>query len=225
MNLLLIEDDPSIVAALELSLTRLGYAVTTADRDPGADLPTLVHAADAVVLDIGLPGEDGFGLCRRIRTFSAVPILMLTARGDDIDMVAGLESGADDYVLKPVSPRVLDARIKANVRRVETTVEPAASSTETLGDLVLDRDAADVLRDGVSLGLSPTEKRLVFAFADHRGQVLSRDQLLRLAWDQDFLGDSRLVDNAIQRLRSKVDSTDGPSHIETVRGFGYRFVP
>ena len=225
MNLLLIEDDPSIVVALEMSLTRLGYAVTIADRDPGDALPAMIADSDAVVLDIGLPGEDGFGLCRRIRTFSTVPVLMLTARGDDIDMVAGLESGADDYVVKPVSPRVLDARIKANVRRAEQAVEPAEPQARALGDLTLDRDAADVLRDGVSLGLSPTEKRLIFAFADHLGQVLSRDRLLRLAWDQDFLGDSRLVDNAIQRLRAKLDVDGRPSHIETVRGFGYRFVP
>ncbi len=225
MKLLLIEDDPGIVAALEMSLARLGYTVTTADRDPGDALAAMVDDADAVVLDIGLPGEDGFAVCRRIRTFAAVPIVILTARGDDIDMVAGLEAGADDYVVKPVSPRVLDARIKANVRRAGTSPTAARSaSPETLGDLVLDRDGADVLRNGVSLGLSPTEKRLVYAFADHPGQVLSRDQLLRLAWDQTFLGDSRLVDNAIQRLRAKLDVAHRESRIETVRGFGYRFV-
>lgn len=227
MQLLLIEDDAAIVAALDMSLTRLGHQLVTADRDPGDALEQLVAGVDAVLLDIGLPGDDGFSLCRRIRTFSQVPILMLTARADDIDMVAGLEAGADDYVVKPVSPRVLEARIKANVRRAPTapTASVQSSPVETLGPFVIDRAAADITRDGQSLGLSPTEKRLVFAFADHQGQVLTRDQLLRLAWDQTFLGDSRLVDNAIQRLRTKLDLAGRPSQIETVRGFGYRFVP
>lgn len=230
VRLLLIEDDPAIVDALTLSLGRLDHTVEhlAAATD---DLEQRVTAADAVILDVGLPGEDGFAVCRRIRRSSTVPILMLTARSDDIDTVAGLEAGADDYVVKPVSPRVLDARIKAALRRTAPpadpapvpSAEPAAPSDD--GPLTVDRAGAEVLRDGVPLPLTPTEKRLMYAFADHPGQVLSREQLLAMAWNQDFLGDSRLVDNAILRLRPKIDPPDGTSHIETVRGFGYRFRP
>ncbi|MCF8611082.1 response regulator transcription factor [Gordonia sp. HY285] len=225
-RLLLIEDDPQIVEALKMSLERLDYTVTSVASDPGDSLPTLLSSVDAVILDIGLPGSDGFSVCRAIRAISDVPVIMLTARSDDIDMVAGLEAGADDYVVKPVSPRVLDARVKANVRRVNA-VEPGSPPRHdviTFGGLTVDRTAVQVSRDGEPIALSPTETRLVFAFADHPGQVLSRDQLLEMAWDQTYLGDSRLVDNAIQRLRAKIDPAD-VSLIETVRGFGYRFVP
>ncbi|MET9328735.1 response regulator transcription factor [Tsukamurella sp. NPDC003166] len=223
VRLLLIEDDPSIVGALVLSLGRLDHVVEHLGAATD-DLEQRVAAVDAVILDVGLPGDDGFAVCRRIRRSSTVPILMLTARSDDIDTVAGLEAGADDYVVKPVSPRVLDARIKAALRRAVPVAPPEAGPAPSNdGPLVIDRAGAEVLRDGVPLPLTPTEKRLMYAFADHPGQVLSREQLLALAWNQDFLGDSRLVDNAILRLRPKIDSDDGPSHIETVRGFGYRF--
>ena len=228
VSLLLIEDDPAIVDALALSLGRLGHTVDHLAAAP-EDLEDRVAAADAVILDVGLPGDDGFAVCRRIRRSSSVPILMLTARSDDIDTVAGLEAGADDYVVKPVSPRVLDARIKAALRRTAPEFVPPqereAQAPSDDGPLTVDRAGAEVLRDGVPLPLTPTEKRLMYAFADHPGQVLSREQLLSMAWNQDFLGDSRLVDNAILRLRPKIDPPDGTSHIETVRGFGYRFRP
>ncbi|MFI9509841.1 response regulator [Nocardia sp. NPDC052566] len=223
MNLLLVEDDPQIVEALSMSLARLGYRV---DHMPqaSADLPERVADADAVILDVGLPGDDGFAVCRTIRRHSSIPIIMLTARSDDIDTVAGLEAGADDYVVKPVSPRVLDARIKAVLRRQAPAPVVVPDPLATIGSgLRVDRRAAEVTRDGVALNLSPTEKRLLFALSDHSGQVLSREQLLELAWNQDFLGDSRLVDNAVQRLRGKIDGDGADSHIETVRGFGYRF--
>lgn len=226
VRLLLIEDDPAIVDALTLSLGRLDHTVEHLGAAP-EDLEERVAAVDAVILDVGLPGDDGFAVCRRIRRSSSVPILMLTARSDDIDTVAGLEAGADDYVVKPVSPRVLDARIKAALRRTAPPAEPVATEPEapSQGPLTVDRAGAEVLRDGAPLPLTPTEKRLMYAFADHPGQVLSREQLLSMAWNQDFLGDSRLVDNAILRLRPKIDPDDGNSHIETVRGFGYRFRP
>ncbi|CAM3721548.1 winged helix-turn-helix domain-containing protein [Tsukamurella ocularis] len=229
VRLLLIEDDPAIVDALTLALGRLDHTVEHLAAAT-EDLEQRVAAADAVILDVGLPGEDGFAVCRRIRRSSTVSILMLTARSDDIDTVAGLEAGADDYVVKPVSPRVLDARIKAALRRTapaEPAPAPSSAAAAPPGDgpLTVDRSGAEVLRDGAPLPLTPTEKRLMYAFADHPGQVLSREQLLAMAWNQDFLGDSRLVDNAILRLRPKIDPPDGNSHIETVRGFGYRFRP
>ncbi len=223
VRLLLIEDDPAIVDALTLSLGRLDHVVEHLPA-AGDDLEERVAAVDAVILDLGLPGDDGFAVCRRIRRTSSVPILILTARSDDIDTVAGLEAGADDYVVKPVGPRVLDARIKAALRRA-APVQDDAPAPSSDGPLVIDRAGAEVLRDGAPLPLTPTEKRLMYAFADHPGQVLSREQLLAMAWNQDFLGDSRLVDNAILRLRPKIDPPGGVSHIETVRGFGYRFRP
>ncbi|WP_019201400.1 response regulator transcription factor [Tsukamurella sp. 1534] len=225
VKLLLIEDDPAVVGALALSLGRLDHAV---EHVPAAteDLEERVGEADAVILDIGLPGEDGFAVCRRIRRSSPVPILMLTARSDDVDTVAGLEAGADDYVVRPVSPRVLDARIKASLRRAAAPAEgPPDRAPQAPSSLTVDKAGAEVLRHGEPLPLTPTEKRLLSVFVDHPGRVLSREQLFALAWNQDFLGDSRLVDNAILRLRPKIDPAGRPSHIETVRGFGYRFQP
>lgn len=232
LNLLLVEDDEQIIEALTLSLERLGYRLIARPAMP-VDLEVLLAEVDAVVLDIGLPGDDGFAVCRRIRQTSSVPIVMLTARSDDIDAVAGLEAGADDYVVKPVSPRVLDARIKAVRRRLAPDAAAVDLSPRTLqregaqmvGDLIVDRAAAEVLCGGTPLQLSPIETRLVYAFVDHPGQVLSREQLLTRAWDHEFLGDSRLVDNAVQRLRAKLEATSARVQIETVRGFGYRFRP
>ncbi|SLI95743.1 response regulator transcription factor [Mycobacteroides abscessus] len=233
-RVLLIEDDVAIVAALSLSLERLGHVVTNFPSAP-KDLDSVVVEHDVVVLDLGLPGEDGFAVCRRIRrgVSGGIPIVILTARSDDIDTVAGLEAGADDYVVKPVSPRVLDARIKAALRRTfaprrdedyapASVTEQALGGVQIVGDLMLDRGAAEVRRGGDVLPLSPTEKRLVYVFADHAGRVLSRAQLLSLVWDHEFLGDSRLVDNAVQRLRAKLSESGSRVCIDTVRGFGYR---
>ena len=235
-NILLIEDDESVARATTLGLQRLGHRVHH-ETDGSGDLRALTTEAEVVVLDLGLPGADGFEVCRTIRTFSTVPIVILTARSEDIDTVAGLESGADDYVVKPVGPRVLDARLKAVLRRsTPATSSPSvpldltdsaktgpAPEIEQIDDLVINRALYEVRRGDQALPLSPTEFRLVLALADNRDRVLSRQQLLELAWDQGFLGDSRIVDSAIQRLRSKIEND--PSHptlIETVRGFGYR---
>lgn len=236
-RVLLIEDDAAIVAALSLSLERLGHVVTSFPAAP-KDLDSVVADHEVVVLDLGLPGEDGFAVCRRIRHggSAGVPIVILTARSDDIDTVAGLEAGADDYVVKPVSPRVLDARIKAALRRAfapslgeahesAAAAEKAIDEIQIVGDLMLDRRAAEVRRGGDVLPLSPIEKRLVYTFADHAGQVLSRAQLLSLVWAHEFLGDSRLVDNAVQRLRAKLGESGTGVCIDTVRGFGYRLRP
>jgi two-component system response regulator MtrA len=169
-----------------------------------------------------LPGIDGFEVCRRLRRDSDVPVIMLTARGDDLDVVVGLEAGADDYVVKPVQPRVLDARIRAVLRRVTRTGSPA----ETHGELMLDRDALIVRRAGRDVSLTPTELRLLLVLSGSPRQVFSREQLLGLVWEHDYLGDSRLVDACVQRLRAKIEAdTSEPRYIQTVRGFGYRFGP
>jgi DNA-binding response OmpR family regulator len=221
-TVLLVEDDPAARQGLELALRRLGYEVRLAETGEAALGGTGGATADVVVLDVMLPGVDGFEVCRRLRRDSDVPVIMLTARGDDFDIVGGLEAGADDYVVKPVEPRVLDARIRAVLRRMARADSPA----ETYGELVIDRGSLVVRRAGREVSLTPTELRLLLVLSGSPRQVFSREQLLDLVWEQDYLGDSRLVDACVQRLRAKIETdTSEPRYIQTVRGFGYRFGP
>jgi DNA-binding response OmpR family regulator len=224
-NLLLVEDDPSIRMAIELALTRQGHRVTAAATgEEGLEL-WQTQRPELVVLDVMLPGLDGFEVCRRIRRTDQVPIILLTARSDDIDVVVGLESGADDYVVKPVQPRVLDARIRAVLRRHGGST-PDQVDVAVFGDLAVDRSAMIVSRSGAPISLTPTELKLLVELSRRPGQALSRQQLLRLVWDHDYLGDSRLVDACVQRLRAKVELVPGdPQLIRTVRGIGYRLDP
>jgi len=221
-NVLLVEDDPAARQGLELALRRLGYGVRPAGTGEAALDALRDGAADVVVLDVMLPGLDGFEVCRRLRRDSDVPVIMLTARSDDFDIVGGLEAGADDYVVKPVEPRVLDARIRAVLRRVARAGSPA----ETYGELVIDRASLIVRRAGREVSLTPIELRLLLVLSGSPRQVFSREQLLDLVWEHDYLGDSRLVDACVQRLRAKIETdTSEPRYIQTVRGFGYRFGP
>ncbi|HWG23876.1 response regulator transcription factor [Actinospica sp.] len=224
-SLLLVEDDPSIRMAIELALTRQGHRVTAAaSGEEGLEL-WQSQRPELVVLDVMLPGLDGFEVCRRIRRTDQVPIILLTARSDDIDVVVGLESGADDYVVKPVQPRVLDARIRAVLRRHGGSV-PDQADVAVFGELSVDRSAMIVSRGGSPISLTPTELKLLVELSRRPGQALSRQQLLRLVWDHDYLGDSRLVDACVQRLRAKVELVPGdPQLIRTVRGIGYRLDP
>jgi DNA-binding response OmpR family regulator len=211
--------------AIELALTRQGHQVATAATGEEALELWQAQRPELVVLDVMLPGLDGFEICRRIRRTDQVPIILLTARSDDIDVVVGLESGADDYVVKPVQPRVLDARIRAVLRRQGNGV-PDAGDTAVFGDLVVDRAAMTVTRGGIPISLTPTELKLLVELSRRPGQALSRQQLLRLVWDHDYLGDSRLVDACVQRLRAKVEQVPSdPRLIRTVRGIGYRLDP
>ena len=219
---LLVEDDPAARQGLELALRRLGYEVRLAETGEAALDGIGEVTVDVVVLDVMLPGVDGFEVCRRLRRSSDVPVIMLTARGDDFDIVGGLEAGADDYVVKPVEPRVLDARIRAVLRRMAR----AGSPVETYGELMIDRGSLVVRRAGREVSLTPTELRLLLVLSGSPRQVFSREQLLDLVWEQDYLGDSRLVDACVQRLRAKIETdTSEPRYIQTVRGFGYRFGP
>ena len=221
-TVLLVEDDPAARQGLELALSRLGYGVRAAATGEAALDGLGEGPVDVVVLDVMLPGVDGFEVCRRLRRDSNVPVIMLTARGDDFDIVAGLEAGADDYVVKPVEPRVLDARIRAVLRRLARAGSPA----ETWGDLVIDRESLIVRRAGQPVPLTPTELRLLLVLSGSPRQVFSREQLLDLVWEHGYLGDSRLVDACVQRLRAKIETdTSEPRYIQTVRGFGYRFGP
>ena len=221
-SLLLVEDDAAIRTALQLALTRQGHQVAVAASGEEALASYKSVRPDLIVLDVMLPGVDGFEVCRQIRRTEQLPIILLTARSDDIDVVVGLESGADDYVVKPVQPRVLDARIRAVLRRGDRET----SDTAVYGDLTVDRSAMTVSKRGVPIPLTPTELKLVMELSRHAGQALSRQQLLRLVWEHDYLGDSRLVDACVQRLRAKVEDVPAePTLIKTVRGVGYRLDP
>lgn len=223
-RLLLVEDDGALSEALSLALKGLGHQVALAGTGEAA-LAALFDARavlDLVLLDVMLPGIDGFEVCRRIRADGTVPVILLTARGDPVDMVVGLEGGADDYVVKPVEPRVIDARIKAILRRSGGTPR---DSTVRVGHLCVDPGAMTATSDGEELRLTATEMRLLLEFLNHPGQVLTRQMLLKRVWDYGYVGDSRIVDAAVARLRAKIEKDPAnPSLLLTARGLGYRLV-
>jgi DNA-binding response OmpR family regulator len=224
-SLLFIEDDDGIRLALGLALEDEGYTVHEA-VDGASGLEAFgEHDIDLVLLDLRLPDMSGFDVCRAIRAQSIVPIIIITAQTDTHDMVAGLEAGADDYVTKPVVPKELAARIRALLRRVHLLETTSTPKVAKFGDVELRREQGIVLKRGEELSLTKTEFRLLSEFADHAGAVLSRDQLLERVWGYEYLGDSRLVDAHVRRLRVKVeDHPDDPKLIVTVRGIGYRLI-
>jgi len=227
ISLLFIEDDDAIRVALTLALEDEGYEVREA-ADGRAGLAAFAEREpDLVLLDLRLPDLSGFEVCRALRANSIVPIIIVTAQTDTYDLVAGLEAGADDYVTKPVVPKELAARIRAALRRVHLHEATSASSTSVsrFGDIELRREQGIVLKAGQELNLTKTEYRLMCEFADHANMVLSRDQLLERVWGYEYLGDSRLVDAHVRRLRVKVeDQPDDPKLIVTARGIGYRLL-
>jgi two-component system response regulator MtrA len=219
-TILLVEDDPSIREITKLGLEDAGFGVHTAADGDEALVRFRHDHPDLVVLDVMLPGRDGFEVCRTIRAESSVPVVMLTARSDTIDVVVGLESGADDYVTKPFEMPVLVARVRAALRRAQL-LGPA--ETLTLGPLRIDVLGHRVAREGEEIALTPTEFRLLLELARRPGQVFTREVLLDRVWGYSYLGDSRLVDVAVQRLRAKIEpDPESPRLIETVRGVGYR---
>jgi DNA-binding response OmpR family regulator len=224
-TLLFIEDDDGIRLALRLALEDEGYTVHEAVNGTEGLEMFRQHDVDLVLLDLRLPDMSGFDVCRAMRTDSIVPIIIITAQTDTYDMVAGLEAGADDYVTKPVVPKELAARIRALLRRVHLHEVSSAPKSTKFGEIELRREQGIVLRNGEELSLTKTEYRLLCEFADHAGAVLSRDQLLERVWGYEYLGDSRLVDAHVRRLRLKVeDHPDDPKLIVTVRGIGYRLI-
>ena len=229
-SLLFIEDDENIRLALRLALEDEGYEVREAADGRSGIAAFAESAPDLVLLDLRLPDISGFDVCRQIRSQSLVPVIMVTAQTDTHDLVAGLEAGADDYVTKPVVPKELAARIRAALRRVQlhesTSLGVPTPSVNKVGDVEIRRDLGVVTKGGREIPLTKTEYRLLCEFADHPGQVLSRDQLLERVWGYEYLGDSRLVDAHVRRLRVKVeDQPDDPRIVVTARGIGYRLVP
>jgi DNA-binding response OmpR family regulator len=237
-RILVVEDDLTLLETLEYNLSREGYEVITAADGLMALDVAREEKPDLIVLDLMLPRLDGFEVCRILRRESSVPILMLTARTDEVDRVVGLEVGADDYLTKPFSMRELLARVKALLRRVRLIREDTFASLNTnlggqgvpgkeqlaFGDLVIDLDRHDVLLRGESLHLKPKEFELLLFLARHKGMALSRDLLLERVWGYDFGGGSRTVDVHVRWLREKVESDPAnPEHIVTVRGVGYCF--
>ena len=231
-KVLVVEDEPALLETLAYNLRRQGYEVHTAADGPAAlDLAQRVHP-DLLILDVMLPGLDGFEVCRILRREMSMPILMLTARADEIDRVVGLELGADDYLTKPFHMRELLARVKALLRRVHMAREEAATQRRqepegqvlTFGDLTLDLARREVRRGGELLNLSPREHALLLFLAQHQGRVLSRERILEEVWGWDYAGETRTVDVHIRWLREKIEPDPAhPTRIITVRGMGYRF--
>lgn len=229
-KILVVEDEPALQETLAYNLTRQGYQVETARDGKTGIVKARETLPDLIVLDVMLPVMDGFEVCRILRQEMNVPILMLTARDDEIDRVIGLEMGADDYITKPFSMREFLARVKAHLRRVRLIREDmdsaAASNPETLtfGNLALDLSRREVLLNGQPLNLKPKEFDLLLYLARHRGHLLSRDQILESVWGWEFSGGSRTVDVHIRWLREKIEKDPAnPTRIVTVRGAGYRF--
>ncbi|MBT2394286.1 response regulator transcription factor [Streptomyces sp. ISL-1] len=228
-HVLFVEDDDVIREATQLALERDGFVVTAMpDGLRGLDA-FRANRPDIALLDVMVPGLDGVSLCRRIRDESTVPVIMLSARADSIDVVLGLEAGADDYVTKPFDGAVLVARIRAVLRRFGHAAGAAGGGAGSadqdpqgpllaFGDLEIDTEGMEVRKGGAPVGLTPTEMRLLLEFSSTPGTVLSRDKLLERVWDYGWGGDTRVVDVHVQRLRTKI----GQDRIETVRGFGYK---
>ncbi|WP_225831794.1 response regulator transcription factor [Streptomyces sp. NK08204] len=223
-RVLLIEDDASVRAGIELGLRRRGHDVRTASTGEAGLAAIGEFRPDLLLLDLMLPGMNGVQVCRQVREAGQLPIIMLTARGDDFDVVVGLEAGADDYIVKPARTEVIEARIRAVLRRIE---EPGGRAVvEFHGDLAIDRVALNVAKAGQRVALAPSELKLLLYLSAAPEQVFSRQQLLEQVWEHSYHGDARLVDACVRRLRHKIEDMPGsPRYIQTLRGFGYRFGP
>ncbi len=235
-KVLIVEDEPTLLETLEYNLARQGYQIySAADGLTALEVARQEHP-DVIVLDVMLPGIDGFEVCRILRREMNIPILMLTARADEVDKIVGLEVGADDYLTKPFSMRELLARVKALLRRVRLIREELAAADDTSSqaeargnslrfeDLTIDITRREVLREGEPVRLKPKEYDLLVCLARNKGIVLSRDLILERVWGWDYDGGTRTVDVHVRWLREKIEPDPAnPSRIITVRGVGYRF--
>lgn len=233
-RILVVEDEPSLQETLVYNLEKQGYSVEAAGDGLTAIDSAHEQKPDLIILDIMLPGMDGFEVCKILRKEMTVPILMLTARDDEIDRVVGLEVGGDDYLTKPFSMRELMARVKAQLRRTSLIRDEMAKhklndadahqEVLQLGNLGINLTRREVLLDEKVLALKPQEYDLLLFFAQHKGQMLSREFILERVWGWDYVGDSRTVDVHVRWLRQKIEVDPAkPTRIVTVRGGGYRF--
>jgi len=223
-RVLTVEDDDSIRTVVKLALEDEGWGVLEADNGEHALDVFRDEGADCVLIDIMLPGMNGFEVCRSIRRTTDVPIIMVTARSDTHDVVAGLEAGADDYLTKPFEPKELSARIRALLRRSRSQGSEAAEMS--FGDLEVFPDQGQVMLRGDEVHLTKTEFKLLCELASGPGKVFSRETLLEKVWGYDYFGDGRLVDVHVRRLRTKIEPDPAdPRYVVTVRGLGYKLVP
>lgn len=223
-RILTVEDDERIRTALRLALEDEGWEVDEVASGEEALIAFSRVPADVVLVDIMLPGIDGFDICRAIRKSSDVPIVMITARSDTHDVVAGLEAGADDYLTKPFAPKELSARIRALLRRARAS--DGGTDEIVFNDLEILPDAGIVRVSGVEAHLTKTEFRLLVELASNPGKIFSREVLLERVWGLGYFGDGRLVDVHVRRLRTKIEPDPAnPRHVVTVRGLGYKLVP
>ncbi|HHW56035.1 MAG: response regulator [bacterium] len=225
-KILVVDDEKPIADILRYNLEQAGYEVVVAYDGEEAVAKAKRDDPDLMILDIMLPKLDGFSVCRQVRTFSQVPILMLTAKEEELDKILGLELGADDYVTKPFSPREIVARVKAILRRVQTASEQQGGAPRVLdfGELQIDLERVEARKGSQTLELTPREFDLLKHMALSPGRVFSREQLLEEVWGFDYYGDIRTVDVAIRRLREKLeDDPSNPRYIQTRRGAGYYF--
>lgn len=219
-TILVVDDERHIVELAQMYLEQAGFIVESAGNGQEALIRTRHLRPALVVLDLMLPGLDGWEVCRRLRAESDTPIIMLTARTDDVDRIVGLELGADDYVTKPFNPRELVARVRAVLRRYQKSVRPDLAVA--VGQLTIDPASREAHLGGETLALRPKEFDLLLALAEHQGLVMSRERLLDLVWGYDFPGGTRTVDAHISHLRAQLVGSDVT--IETLRGIGYKLV-
>ncbi len=224
-TILVVDDEKPIVDILKLNLTKSGYKVIEAYDGEEAVEKAALHDPDLILLDVMLPKMDGFAVCKKIRESASTPIIMLTAREEEVDKVLGLELGADDYMTKPFSLRELLARVKANLRRTNIA-ESAKNSADVLefGSITIVPEKYEVTKNGKVLDLTFREFELLKFLATQKGRIFSRESLLNKVWDYEFYGDVRTVDVTVRRLREKIeDNPSEPAYIMTKRGVGYYF--
>ena len=220
MHILIADDNQQIISVLEAYAKNEGYEVTTANNGKDVLTKALSKPIDLILLDVMMPLVDGFEVCKEIRKYSMIPIIMVTARGEDYDRIMGLEIGADDYVVKPFSPKEVMARIKAVTRRL---VLSNSAKTFSWGSLTIDLDNFSTQVNGTQVILTKKETEILWTLAQSMGKAISRDELLNFIWGHEFFGDTRTVDTHIKRLRAKLEVVPHPDwEIKTIWGVGYK---